>query len=313
MIDILMATYNGEKYIAEQIESIIKQSYTKWHLYIQDDCSTDATISIALGYQKKYPEKITVTENTQNSGSAKNNFFAMLNIAKSDYIMFCDQDDVWLPDKIKITHRRMLLAEQKFGKKHPVLVHTDVALVDEKLNVIAESLFKKEKWHFNKKITFWNSLIGNVVMGCTTEINKALLDKVKYNNLKNIPMHDWWLGMCARYFGTEEVVKIPTMLYRQHNANNVGVDEKSKFKQLLQVFFDGEAKMAEKERMLSITKACTEFYSVYNGTMKKTDKKRLKRFLNSSSGSLIGFFTCIAKERISGPYLRAVIQYAIWR
>ncbi len=308
-----MATYNGEKYIAEQIESIIKQSYTKWHLYIQDDCSTDATVSIALSYKEKYPEKITVIENTQNSGSAKNNFFAMLNTVKSDYIMFCDQDDVWLPDKIKITHKKMLCTERKYGKEYPVLVHTDVSLVDEKLNVIAESLFKKEKWHFNKKITFWNSLIGNVVMGCTTEINKSLLDKVKYNNLDNIPMHDWWLGMCARYFGTEVVIKTPTMLYRQHSSNNVGVDETSKLKQLIQVFFDADAKKTEKERMQSITNACTEFYSVYNGTMKNTDKNRLKRFLNSSSGSFIEFFACIARKRISGPYLRSVIQYAICR
>ena len=308
-----MATYNGEKYIAEQIESIIKQSYTKWHLYIQDDCSTDATVSIALSYQEKYPEKITVIENNQNSGSAKNNFFAMLNTVKSDYIMFCDQDDVWLPDKIKITHRRMLFTERKYGKEYPVLVHTDVSLVDEKLNVIAESLFKKEKWHFNKKITFWNSLIGNVVMGCTTEINKALLDKVKYNNLDNIPMHDWWLGMCARYFGTEVVIKTPTMLYRQHSSNNVGVDETSKLKQLLQVFFDGETKKTEKERMDSITNISQEFYKVYGNEMKEKDNERMKDFLDSIKAFIPIFVIAIIRNRISGPYLRIVLQYIVWR
>ncbi|MBR4342548.1 MAG: glycosyltransferase family 2 protein [Lachnospiraceae bacterium] len=313
MIDILMATYNGAEYIAEQIESIINQSYTKWHLYIKDDCSKDDTISIALNFQKKYPEKITVIENTQNSGSAKNNFFSMLSVAKSDYVMFCDQDDVWLPDKIKITHRRMLCSERKYGKKFPILVHTDVSLVDEKLNIIAESLFKKEKWYFNKKITFWNSLIGNVVMGCTTEINKALLCKVKFTNLKNIPMHDWWLGMCARYFGKEIVIKTPTMFYRQHSTNNVGVDDKSKFEQLLQIFFDADAKKAEKERMQNITNACTEFYSIYQENMKDIDKKRLKRFLSSTSGSLIVLLIGMIREKISGPYLRAVIQYALWR
>lgn len=313
MIDILMATYNGETYIAEQIESIIKQSYTKWHLYIQDDCSTDATVSIALSYKEKYPEKITVIENTQNSGSAKNNFFALLNTVKSDYIMFCDQDDVWLPDKIKITHRRMLFTERKYGKEYPVLVHTDVSVVDEKLNVIAESLFKKEKWHFNKKITFWNSLIGNVVMGCTTEINKALLDKVKYNNLDNIPMHDWWFGMCARYFGTEVVIKTPTMLYRQHSSNNVGVDETSKLKQLLQVFFDGETKKTEKERMDSITNISQEFYKVYGNEMKEKDNERMKAFLDSIKAVIPIFVIAIIRKRISGPYLRIVLQYIIWR
>ncbi len=312
MIDILMATYNGEKYIAEQIESIIKQSYTKWHLYIQDDCSTDATVSIALSYKEKYPEKITVIENTQNSGSAKNNFFAMLNTVKSDYIMFCDQDDVWLPDKIKITHKKMLCTERKYGKEYPVLVHTDVSLVDEKLNVIAESLFKKEKWHFNKKITFWNSLIGNVVMGCTTEINRALLDKVKYNNLNNIPMHDWWLGMIARYFGTEVVIKTSTMLYRQHNANNVGISFKNKWRQFIEAVTIKTAQNAEIDRMNYISKVIQEFLIVYHMEMYADDYKVLKLFLNSVLSSKLKMIFLLMKYSISGPYFRIVIQYILW-
>ena len=122
MIDILMATYNGEKYLAEQIESIINQSYTNWHLYIQDDCSTDRTLTVAFSYQKKFPEKITVIKNTKNSGSAKDNFFSMLSLSTSEYIMFSDQDDIWLPDKIKITHNRMLRLEKKYGKKFGMMV-----------------------------------------------------------------------------------------------------------------------------------------------------------------------------------------------
>ena len=93
MIDILMATYNGEAFLEEQLNSIINQSYPKWHLLVRDDCSTDGTEAILHRYSEMYPEKISVIINKERTGSAKANFFKLLHDAKSKYIMFCDQDD----------------------------------------------------------------------------------------------------------------------------------------------------------------------------------------------------------------------------
>ena len=103
MIDILMAVYNGERFLAEQIESIIGQSYSDWHLYICDDGSKDNSVQIMSDYAEKYPNLITVSVNSEPTGSACGNFMRMLSKSESEYVMFSDQDDFWLADKIKLT------------------------------------------------------------------------------------------------------------------------------------------------------------------------------------------------------------------
>ncbi|HAN43841.1 MAG TPA: glycosyltransferase family 2 protein, partial [Ruminococcaceae bacterium] len=122
MIDILMAAYNGEKYIGEQIESILRQTYKDWRLIILDDCSTDSTADIAMEYSKKYSGKIKFYRNSKNSKSAKNAFFELFKHSESDYIMLCDQDDVWKENKIEITFNKMLESEKAYGKELPILV-----------------------------------------------------------------------------------------------------------------------------------------------------------------------------------------------
>ncbi|MDD4782006.1 MAG: glycosyltransferase, partial [Tissierellia bacterium] len=129
MIDILLASYNGEKYIGEQIESILNQTYQDWFLYIKDDCSIDNTLDIALEYERKYIDKIKVIKSDIPSGSAKNNFFSMLPYSQNDYIMTCDQDDIWLPNKIELTFNKMKDVEKE-NSNIPILIHTDLKVVD---------------------------------------------------------------------------------------------------------------------------------------------------------------------------------------
>ncbi len=136
MVDILMAAYNGEKYISEQIDSILSQSYTNWRLYINDDCSTDRTAEIAKAYAEKYPDKIIFTKNSVNSGNAGNNFFNMIKKSSANIIMTCDQDDIWLKDKVK---RAVEILE---NKKEPVLLHTDLTVIDENKNKLNLLFFK---------------------------------------------------------------------------------------------------------------------------------------------------------------------------
>ena len=107
MIDILMATYNGETYLREQIDSILRQSNTDWRLIIRDDCSTDSTVRIIQEYQAQYPDKFVLIQADTPSGSAQNNFFQLIRYWQqhggAEYVMFADQDDVWLRNKIQIT------------------------------------------------------------------------------------------------------------------------------------------------------------------------------------------------------------------
>lgn len=222
MIDILLASYNGEKYISEQIDSIINQTYRDWFLYIKDDCSTDNTIDIILEYEKKYKDKIKVILSDKPSGSAKDNFFSMLQHSKGNYIMTCDQDDIWLPDKIKVTFNKMKETESK-NINSPILVHSDLKVADEKLNLISDSLLKLLNLDSNRnKIN--NLLVQNIVTGCTVMVNRCLLNYIE-NPPKHAVMHDWWMALIASSLGTIVFIETPTIMYRQHGNNSVGAKD----------------------------------------------------------------------------------------
>ena len=166
-ISVIMSVYNGEKYLEEQLTSIAEQTYTEWHLIIRDDCSEDASLQIAESFRDKYPKgKVDVYKNRSASGSAKNNFFRLIQDTAAEYVMFCDQDDVWLSDKIEKTLKTMRQQEIKNGTKHvPVLVHSDLYVVDEHLNMVSASLQKYQK--LPKKSEVNRLLIQNHVTGCT--------------------------------------------------------------------------------------------------------------------------------------------------
>lgn len=223
MVTILMAVLNGEKYIAQQIESILQQTVTQWKLVIQDDCSKDRTAKIAKEYAARYAEKIIFSGRKEPSGSAKDNFFSMLQYAEADYTMTCDQDDVWLPDKIEVTLKKMKEIEGRVGSKKPILVHTDIGVVDDSLKPLAESLFAFQKLD-SRRDRLNNLLVQNVVTGCTMMVNRALLNKIQ-NTPEHAIMHDWWFALVASAFGCIGFVDKPTALYRQHDGNEVGAKD----------------------------------------------------------------------------------------
>ncbi len=217
MITVLLAVYNGEKYLKEQIESILNQSVKDIKILIRDDGSTDNSAEIISFYCDKYPNKISSIVGLP-TGSAIGNFSKLLKNCDSDYIMFSDQDDVWLPDKIEKTLAAMQSAEQM--SENPILVHTDLKVVNQNLDEIAPSFFEFQKL-IQKDITLPKLLVQNYVTGCTIMINRALREKCG-----EIPgeciMHDWWLALDAVLFGEIICINEPTMLYRQHDANQVG-------------------------------------------------------------------------------------------
>lgn len=217
MITVLLAVYNGEKYLKEQIESILNQSVKDIKIVIRDDGSTDNSGEIIAAYCSEYPHKVSCIKGDA-TGSASKNFAELFKKCDSEYIMFCDQDDVWLPNKVEKTFAAMLDAE-KTGET-PVLVHTDLKVVDENLCEISPSFFGFQQLK-QDNITLPKLLVQNYVTGCTIMINRALKEKCG-----DIPseciMHDWWLALVAVLFGKLVCVDESTMLYRQHSANQVG-------------------------------------------------------------------------------------------
>jgi len=220
MISILLPTYNGEKYIAKLIESLLAQSVQDFTLYIRDDKSTDRTFSIVSDYGARYPEKIFVSQNEENTGGAKFNFIEMIIDIKDDYVMPCDQDDVWLPDKIKISLQKMKKMEKEFGCETPILVHTDLKVTDARLNIIRHSY--RRMANLGYKFKALNNLVAmNVPTGSTIMYNRALAGLITVRPGFMV-MHDWWLSLTAAAFGKIGSINEQTILYRQHGSNNVG-------------------------------------------------------------------------------------------
>ena len=226
-VEILMTTYNGSRYLNEQLDSIINQSYTNWHLTISDDKSNDDTIDIIDSYISRHPNKIKRVDSGKHFGNARDHFFWLMKQCNSDYLMLSDQDDVWLDNKIELSINELLRLEKQVGKNTPILVFTDQKVVDEKLNVINDSLMRYQKQNFSD-INYKKLLFQNVITGCTVCMNNSLLKQVnKVNTYQDIIMHDYWLGLVASRFGKLSYIDNPTMLYRQHLSNSVGAKNNS--------------------------------------------------------------------------------------
>lgn len=227
MITILMATYNGEKYLKEQIESLLSQSHSDFVLYVSDDCSTDSTWEILESFKQRFPDKIFTSKNKTNLG-AKDNFLRMMASTENEYVMLSDQDDVWLPKKVEVTLAKMKEMESTFGKNMPLLVHTDLKVVDANLCEIHPSYRVFTSRSLGRK-SFSMTLAMNGVSGCTVMYNKRLSEL-----LSKPPdfcvMHDFWLQIVAASFGKIGYLDEPTILYRQHGANALGAKSVRSFK-----------------------------------------------------------------------------------
>jgi len=278
MITILLAACNGEKHIAEQIESVLGQTYTNWKLIVQDDCSEDRTCEIVEKYVDKYPGRIELKKRGTPSGSAKDNFFSMLRYADSDYIMTCDQDDVWLPDKMEVTMDKMLEIEKEVGHDKPVLVHTDLKVTDENLNILSDSLIRFQKLD-SRRDKLNNLLVQNIVTGCAMMANRALANKAK-----NVPeqaiMHDWWFALIASAFGHIGFVDKPTVLYRQHTGNAVGAKNvNSVFYKIKRVLSLNDARQS-----LAATYAQAEsFLKIFEDQLGEREKEIIEAYLKTPS------------------------------
>ena len=219
-IAILMATYNGEKYIREQIDSILSQTCNMWHLYIHDDGSTDKTYTILQEYAEKHPDNITILDYPPQGG-AKQNFMSLLERIDANYYMFADQDDIWLKDKIKIEKERMEIEEHNNSKK-PIFIFSDLIVTDEKLNRLSDS-FMSFEGIYPQFLTSFNEMgASNLTTGCTMLFNKIAKLSIQYP-LTPATMHDSWITLCAaRNNGILSYISEPLIYYRQHGHNTIG-------------------------------------------------------------------------------------------
>lgn len=219
-LSILLATYNSQRFLEEQLESLYQQTIQEWVLYIRDDGSTDDTLKIINNFQQKHSNIKLLTDSNVGLGAMKS-FLKLLEYVESDYYMFCDHDDVWLPNKIEVSLKNLIQAELDHPGK-PIIVHTDLKVVDASLKVINTSFWKmsaiKPTVIGNKKLI----QVFNCVTGCTMIFNNNV-KKITFPYVDEAPMHDWWIALqTLKNEGVIKHINTATILYRQHGNNEVG-------------------------------------------------------------------------------------------
>ncbi len=222
-ITVVLAAFNGEHFIREQIASLQKQSYSEWSLLIRDDNSSDRTMEVVRELARG-DKRISILSDDRGWLGTTHNFGALLKAALeagAQYVFCADQDDVWHPQKIARQMQIMLQAEAEFGAGTPQLVHSDLAVVDADLQMIHPSFMDYEGLAHPQYLPLKTLLVQNFVTGCTSLVNRALLDLVV-----PIPpeaaLHDWWLALCASIAGEIHYLPEATVNYRQHGRNCVG-------------------------------------------------------------------------------------------
>ena len=276
-VNILMSTYNGQQFLAEQIRSIKEQSYTDWTLFIRDDGSSDNTKEILKDFEHQ-DSRIHLIDNdkSDNLGVIKS-FHKLVNHDRADYYFFSDQDDVWLPNKLELS----LKEAQNYLADLPLMVYMDLKVVNQDLEIMTESMVKSQSHHANTELV--QELTENTVTGGVAMINHALAEM--WQETDDILMHDWYLALLASAFGNLVFIDQPGELYRQHSDNVLGARTLSKrFKKwirphiLFAVYWDlikNSQKQASHLLQMPLSQSNRELIEAFVTIM---DKSMLERF-----------------------------------
>ncbi len=214
-IAILLSTYNGEKYLSSLLDSLVQQTYTNFTIYIRDDGSSDRTMHIIKEYVLKYPDYFYLIEDKSEHLGVEKSFRKLTTIANAKYYFFCDQDDIWHPNKVE----EITKAFDETTKAE--LIYSDFILIDENNNEL------KNKPHFNgaKKIDKINKgAFVNLIPGCCMAFNN-LAKELFLNYYNNYHIHDELIFILTSVYGTIKRINTPLIKYRIHSNNTIGLNK----------------------------------------------------------------------------------------
>ncbi|MCH1642345.1 glycosyltransferase family 2 protein [Paenibacillus timonensis] len=285
---ILLSTYNGEKYLTDQINSLLAQEDINFHLLIRDDGSKDATIPIIKTFIRSISGKITLME-AKNVG-AKNSFFELIkqsanSLDNYDFFAFCDQDDIW--KKQKLCRAANLLSKE--SPNLPLMYCSSTQMVDSELN-------KLRIWPNTPKkpLTVYNALVENVAVGCTTVLNGRALEMLAANlpsNLNHVIMHDWWAYLTVSALGRVIFDSEPSIHYRQHSNNVLGGQSDNwitKWRRRFWRYFKGQ-------NHFILSNQAKEFLARYKSLLDQEIQKDVQDFINSTGEAGLSRFTYAMK------------------
>ena len=265
---ILLASYNGEKYIKEQLDSIINQTYKNWKLVIRDDGSKDKTVAILNEYEKK-DERIKVLRDSKGNLGFLKNFEELLFNADEEFVLFSDQDDFWLKNKLEKFVEKISKLDGKTLSK-PLLIHCNSSICNDRLEVIKkefiDSKLAKER---NSNIYFFEYM----VQGSTSMVNKKMIRK-SIPFLKNVTLHDRYFHLLSQFFGTRVFINKSLVKYRQHERNEIGAN-KSMLKKI----------MNKKYFYIEDRKLIQEIKEKYKKQLRKKDLNDIERYLEVTDRS----------------------------
>ena len=274
MITVLMAVYNGEKYLREQLDSILAQDSRELVAVVSDDGSADGSRDIIREYAKKEPNRIFPIFRERPSGSPEAHFLDLIAQGEGEYVMLSDQDDVWLPGKVSRLMKKMRSMEHRYGKETPILVQSDLKVTDENLHVIAESYFRYQKISPERN-KLCQLLVQNNVTGGAVMMNRALLSLLRKKPQVCL-MHDSWIALVAACFGKIGWVDEPLYLYRQHGANSLGAKAADTVQEAADRLKDGSRARENYRRMFGQA-AC--LLKMYQDQLSREQIRTLKAFI----------------------------------
>ena len=220
-VQILLSTWNGEAWLAELLTSLTRQSFADWELLIRDDGSQDQTNKIILEWQREYPYHLgKFIIDGEHLGSAQS-FSRLGEQSTAPYLMFCDQDDIWFPEKIEFSLAALQNLEAEFGEAKPLLVHTDLAVVNEQRELTASSFWDLHSFDLDQRKQAY--LLTNIVSGCASIFNRVAAEKT-FPVPEQAIQHDRWLALVCAWFGRIYALPQPLLFYRQHGNNQIGAD-----------------------------------------------------------------------------------------
>jgi glycosyltransferase involved in cell wall biosynthesis len=307
-IEILLATCNGERFLREQIDSILGQDYKHLRVVARDDGSRDSTGEILNDYATRFPDRFQVLPSDGASGSAKHNFLRLMEASTADYICFCDQDDVWLPNKVSQTKEALDRLESESGTSLPLLVFTDLQLVDDKLNRIHPSFWAYMGIDPERINRLNRLLVQGIVTGCTVMLNRCLLD-LSLRMPEEASMHDRWIALLASTMGKHATIKEPTILYRQHDRNVLGTGVTQKPMSLLQRLWRLDTEMYLEEWRTNQRQA-EALLRIHSTELPLKKHQLIVAFLKC--GSSTSRFTRVATFLRYGFYRAGILPNLLW-
>lgn len=281
-VRILVPTYNGGRYLSALLDSLLAQDHPNILITLSDDGSTDDTLCIVETYAKKDPRRIIHYQSGLRFGCAEKHFMHLLSrYYDTPYIMFCDQDDVWHPDKVSKTLAQMEKTE--LSADIPTLVHTDLRVVDANLQQISPS-FCLHSGIDGNRLALNQLLVQNVVTGCTVMINRAL---ALLANSRPAPdtmrMHDWWLALLASACGNISFLNEATIDYRQHGSNSVGAKDVRSPAYLLKRLFSSP--MRQGLRLAALQ--AQSFDALYGDRLSEQQRALIRAFASTADMGLL--------------------------